>query len=257
MQNINLPMSLEELNLDGFYNLGDGFLHAAFDDILLCRPMLGRPMKKLSLAMSSVTDVGLNFCVSKFGSSLTHLCLKGCKFLSESALEDISTYCPNLETVNIGYVQSVNDSSLAPILTRCRKLRSLVVNDTRVSDATLHTISVCIGHRLNDVSLHMCSAITNAGLFYLAHSCPNLNMVSFSSCCKVDDRGICEIAWYCKRLQRLRLDDTHVTMKSIKDLSNLYHLTHLYLNGCEEVQSDEVAKILSKNPRLKAIQQFR
>ncbi len=80
---------------------------------------------------------------------LTHLDLEELEGLSNTTLINLSkSFCArNLEHLNISYCESLGDSGLLPLLKSCSRLRSLVCDNTRISDLTLMEAAIQLRKR--------------------------------------------------------------------------------------------------------------
>ncbi len=58
--------------------------------------------------------------------------------------------------------------------------------------------------------------VTNNALFALAESCPNLKKLSLKNCDMISDEGIQYIAYYCRGLQNLNIQDCQITIEGYR-----------------------------------------
>ncbi|XP_026190399.1 F-box/LRR-repeat protein 4 [Cyclospora cayetanensis] len=229
----SLSSNLEELELNGLHGVSDAFLHEALDACGSGTPegdplWLERPprkkrrwalqpsperlhswrLKKVSLEASDISDVGLQTLATSLGTELVSLCLKGCHAISEGGHAAIAACCPNLIALNLGACSGVNDLSVGQLLNGCNSLRTLVLNDARITDLSLNAIGHCLGSSILELALHRNDRLTDEGLGALAAACPSLRRLSLSKCTHLGDPGIIAIAEGCRRLVSLRLDGT-------------------------------------------------
>lgn len=190
-------------------------------------------LHKVSVEASDISDVGLQTLATALGPNLLSLCLKGCHSISEAGLSAVAACCPNLETLNLGACSGVNDMSVVELLKGCSKLRTVVLNDARISDATLEAISKSLGPSLLELALHRNDRLTDEGLKYLAAACPSLRRLSLSKCAQLADEGITQVATGCRRLRSLRLDGTRTTDAGVEAVArNLFRLEFFHLSRC-------------------------
>jgi F-box and leucine-rich repeat protein 7 len=58
--------------------------------------------------------------------------------------------------------------------------------------------------------------ITDVGLKALSEGVPNLKKLSVKSCDAITDRGIIGIAYYCRGLQQLNIQDCQITIEGYR-----------------------------------------
>ena len=76
----------------------------------------------------------------------------------------------------------------------------------------------------------------------IAHSCPNLQQVSFRNT-DLTDTGVCDVAVHCSKLTMVALAGIHsLTDKSVIALAeNVPYLEELYISGCARITKQAVA----------------
>ena len=94
---------------------------------------------------------------------------------------------------------------------------------------------------LEVVTMAGLKGITDTVALTLAHSCPDIQHVSFRNC-DVTDVGICEMASGCPLLTLLAVAGVHcLTDKSIMALAeHCSHLEELYISGCDKITKQAV-----------------
>ncbi|PFH37829.1 leucine rich repeat-containing protein [Besnoitia besnoiti] len=222
-------------------------------------PCTGRStlkLRKLCLEAADISDLGLQAIAAALGREAETLSLKRCASLSEAGHGAIADHCPNLTSLNLGFCSGVNDLSVCSLLSCCPMLRTLVLNDARISDVALEAIGKCLGENLFELALHRSDRITNEGLKALAKFCPNLALLSLSACPQITDAGVIHIALSCRKLLKLRLDGTRVTDLAIRAVAqNLHRLRYLHLQRCGSVSGDSLRCFSAEtHPCLKCIE---
>ena len=83
--------------------------------------------------------------------------------------------------------------------------------------------------------------ITDTVALTIAHSCPEIQHISFRNC-DVTDMGICEVAVHCSQLSLLAVAGVHsLTDKSIMALAeSCPYLEELYISGCDKITKQAV-----------------
>ncbi|KAF8821445.1 leucine rich repeat-containing protein, partial [Cardiosporidium cionae] len=254
---------LSELQLNGFFGLSDGFIHQVLlysatstvsslekvfnsaegsSSSMLISKAFSPPyphLLKLSLEGSAVSDVGLQTLAATVGNQLSYLSLKRCRYLTETGYVSIADFCFNVRHLNLGSCSNINDLSMQRILQKCKLIETLVLNDTLISDISLHSIGAERGSTMKELALHRCEYITDNGLFHLAEKCPNIILLSLSSCTHITSLGIGQIASHCLHLMKFRLDETDINNDALQTISNhLFHLRYLHLHGCTHINAE-------------------
>lgn len=170
------------------------------------------------------------------------------------SLEALAATATDLKTDD-GFVVEVNfrgatidDSALEP-LAGLRRVRSVLLNDTAVTDAGM----VALGKvaTLQNADLRGCG-ISNAGLAPLA-SLKNLKALRLSDPdgkSTVDDEGMKHVAGM-TNLKVLAVDFLWISVDGLKQLSGLKNLEELYL--AKTLVDDEALAVLTQFPKLKKL----
>lgn len=116
-----------------------------------------KKLEKLSLrGCYSITSSALE--VLRY-PGLRDLDLARCTSINNSALEHISTQCPNLESLNLYFVQQISDQGLFQLAARCKKLAFLnLAGCSQVTDQGL--LGLAESGSLTSVCLMFCPRLT-------------------------------------------------------------------------------------------------
>lgn len=204
----------------------------------------------LTLDGTPITDASLDLLASH-SRFLRCISIKGCKKLSEAGLKALGQ-CGTLESVNAGQASGVSDAALTAICEGNPGLKSLVLSHGNLSDTSLQSVARCT--HMEEMALHGCSRITNAGLGFLAAGCAYLRFVSFSYCDHISDSGVISLASGCPRLLKVRLDGCRlISNPSVRALcQHCPKLRHLSLQYCVKL-SDNVFQHLLSAPSLRFV----
>lgn len=123
---------------------------------------------------SELTDDSVT-AVIRTTPRLSHLELEDLEHLSNSTLIQLakSPCAKRLEHLNISYCESLGDTGMLPVMKSCPKLRSVEMDNTRVSDLTLMEASIRVrrrgfGDELPQIGLRLvvfdCANVTWAGV---------------------------------------------------------------------------------------------
>ena len=110
----------------------------------------------------------------------------------------------------------ISDAGVKEIARLCYKLRYLNVRGCEaVSDDAIEVISKSC-HRLKSLDIGKCD-VTDVGLKLLAEQCGTcLRKLSLKSCEMISDAGLQSVAYYCRELQQLNIQDCPVTVESYR-----------------------------------------
>lgn len=104
---------------------------------------------------------------------LSHLEVEDLESLTNMTLTELAKSAPNLEHLNISYCENLGDTGMLQVMKSCLKLRSVEMDNTRVSDLTLMEASYRIrrrgyGEEIPKVGLRLvvfdCANVTWAGV---------------------------------------------------------------------------------------------
>jgi len=145
-------------------------------------------LKELSVSdCLNITDFGI-YELARLGQTLRYLSVAKCQ-VSDVGLKYLARRCYKLRYLNCRGCEAVSDDSIIVLARSCSRLRSLDIGK--------------------------CDA-SNSGLMALAESCPNLKKLSLKNCDMVSDEGLKYISYYCRGLQQLNIQDTHITAEGYK-----------------------------------------
>lgn len=108
---------------------------------------------------------------------LTHLDLEEVSDLTNSTLQNLasSPCAPFLQHLNVSYCENLSDTGILPVLKTCASLRSLVMDNTRVSDLALTEAAAQL--RLRDrplTTLHPPTQRPKIALSLVVYDCANV-----------------------------------------------------------------------------------
>eukprot|EP00096_Caligus_rogercresseyi_P014950 TRINITY_DN7405_c0_g1_i1.p1 TRINITY_DN7405_c0_g1~~TRINITY_DN7405_c0_g1_i1.p1 ORF type:complete len:571 (-),score=155.81 TRINITY_DN7405_c0_g1_i1:122-1834(-) len=159
---------------------------------------------------SNITDVGIK-AVSSYCLCLRELSISDCLRITDYSLFELAKLGPNLRYLSVAKCDRLTDAGIKQLARLCYKLRYLNLRGCEsISDTALETISRSCT-RLRSLDLGKCD-VTDGGLKLLAENCPNLKKLSIKSCEMVGDKGIQTVAYYCRGLQQLNIQESPVTL---------------------------------------------
>nr|CAD7446888.1 unnamed protein product [Timema bartmani] len=152
-------------------------------------PSFCNTLRELSVSdCNQVTDFGL-YELAKLGANLRYLSVAKCDQVSDAGLKVIARRCYKLRYLNARGCEAVSDDAITVLARSCPRLRALDIGKCDVSDA---------------------------GLRALAESCPNLKKLSLRSCDLVTNRGVQCVAYYCRGLQQLNIQDCQISLEGYR-----------------------------------------
>nr|XP_040567099.1 F-box/LRR-repeat protein 7-like [Lepeophtheirus salmonis] len=165
---------------------------------------------------SNITDAGIK-AVSSYCLCLRELSISDCIRVTDFSLYELAKLGPNLRYLSVAKCDRISDSGIKQLARLCYKLRYLNLRGCEsISDSALEVISRSCT-RLRSLDVGKCD-ITDGGLRLLAEHCPNLKKLSIKSCEMVGDKGIQTVAYYCRGLQQLNIQDSPVTLDGYRSV---------------------------------------
>ncbi|KAK1668639.1 hypothetical protein QYE76_056798 [Lolium multiflorum] len=126
---------------------------------------------------------------------LTRLNISGCSNFSDAALIYLTSQCRNLKCLNLcGCVRAASDRALQAIARNCGQLQSLNLGwcDTVTDWGVTRLASGC--PELRAVDLCGCVLITDESVVALANGCPHLRSLGLYYCQNITDRAMYSLA---------------------------------------------------------------
>jgi len=152
-------------------------------------------LRELDLSRSfRLSDLSL-YALAHGCPHLTRLNISGCSNFSDSALVFLSSQCKNLKCLNLcGCVRAASDRALQAIACNCGQLQSLNLGwcDSITDKGVTSLASGC--PELRAVDLCGCVLITDESVVALANGCPHLRSLGLYYCQNITDRAMYSLA---------------------------------------------------------------
>ncbi|KAI5645830.1 f-box domain-containing protein [Phthorimaea operculella] len=146
-------------------------------------------LKELSVSdCAGVTDFGL-YELAKLGPALRYLSVAKCTQVSDSGIRALARRCYKLRYLNARGCGALGDHGVEALGRGCSRLRALDLGATDVSEA---------------------------GLQILARCCPNIKKLALRGCELIGDDSLEAVAYYCRGLTQLNIQDTPVTVRGYR-----------------------------------------
>ena len=106
---------------------------------------------------------------SRTGGFLHALSLRGCRSLTDDALNQLAMSCPNLESLDLNDCKNLTDATCQSIASHCLQLKFLDLSGLSITDISLEYLasSSSLHRRLNHLNLSFCTRLTSNGLLKL------------------------------------------------------------------------------------------
>lgn len=171
-------------------------------------------------------------------SQLRHLSLQGCNWATGVCALKTCT-CPPLTSLDLGFVSGLNDSSVREVLSPPPDSRPGLIDKT----SRLKHLKI--------LSLAGCN-ITDVALRYIAQHLPHLESLDLSSCGRVTDAGVAQIATppaqAINNLVSLNLSDCRLlTETTLEHLTRCKAIKRLDLRHTTQVSTQSVIKFAARS----------
>lgn len=183
-------------------------------------------------------------------SSLTHLDLRGCKYISSSDLLQMLDHSPHLRLINFKGLQNVTSEVLATAFRGCPNLESVDVSRcwdlcfTSI-DTCIETMSVPQRQKLKELRIAGFKAYKEGGrhcLSQIAKHLVNLEVLDLGGCADLTDaawqawaQGLADAGMELSNLRHLIISGcTHLTISSLKILvGRVSYMTRFEMAGVQ------------------------
>lgn len=156
-------------------------------DLSRCRAITDHGLRTLVNNVPELEGLQLSKCHSVFDATLTellptmpmltHLDLEELQDLTNAVLLTLSSSpcAKRLQHLSISYCEQLGDSGMLPVLKTCTNLRSLEMDNTRISDLVLTEAAALVRHRVPR-TLRQDKAVfqPDTGLRLVAYDCQNV-----------------------------------------------------------------------------------
>lgn len=160
-------------------------------------------LEKLDLSNLSFGGIGA-MCVHGLSVScknLTEFKVNGHKRITSQSIALLAFECRKLETLELCET-NVTDAALFGIADYLPNLKRLSLNSTQVTDAGIVAIAMRCS-LLTSLLVAKCSALTDTSVVSVAQHCTRLQELSISNCGAVTDTALVELSYHCSALQVL------------------------------------------------------
>jgi len=127
--------------------------------------------------------------------------------ISPQFLSNLLTQCPNLEHLFLSETNSDLIEVLLKINAYCPKIKSLDISWLdRVNDATLSQLLPKVP-LLERLEVGNCYDITDIGVNCISTFCPHLKSLDISQCFRITEASVCDLIKHCSKLQVLNVEN--------------------------------------------------
>jgi hypothetical protein len=180
-------------------------------------------------------------------TTLRHLYLNDCKWVSDHTVNTIADLCPLIETLEIKFCINITDMSVVNLSRRCVCLHSLALNGCRrLTDISITYLSSA--SKMKSLSLYDCREVTDHSILSLSRNCTSIFFLDLQFVYQVSDIGLKSISLFLHRLETLVLTgnkniSAFAVMALVKTNKSL---ASVHLADCSNI-TDEVLEALSRN----------
>ncbi|XP_068202468.1 F-box/LRR-repeat protein 15 isoform X1 [Palaemon carinicauda] len=199
---------------------------------------------------------------------LRWISVASCNWIVDVSLIQLFNNNPHLLSINLSGCEGLSGAALQSAVVNCKKLTSLYLADlpwlTRggwqvitlhlaglqkidaracwdADDETLKNFFLKF-RGLKEVRLSKVGTVSDNSLYFLAHSCQELEVLDVSHCWLVSEDGIKQVVEYCKRLKVLNVE-------GCRDLSETY-LCSLQVKKIKIIPHQNICEIAKKRRRV-------
>ena len=156
-------------------------------DISRCRALSSKGVKTLAYNVPALAGLQLSQCHSLTDEALegilasspliTHLDLEELDELTNTTLQNIAKApcASRLEHLSISYCESLGDTGMLPLVKKCPSLKSLDMDNTRISDLVLTEVAAQVRKRNRAATVGNTSGKPEVGLRMDVYDCQNVN----------------------------------------------------------------------------------
>jgi len=146
------------------------------------------------------------------------LYLSNCKpDITTPSIKEIAAAAPNLTSLNIGSIKTVEDSAIISLANSCNRLQELLA-------------SWC--------------PITDQAISALAPKCVNLQVLNLSGCNRIADLTCASLSENCHQLRKINLSSTRITFGAItKLIENSPDLKSVDIRLCGNITQEEKERL--------------
>ncbi|XP_020262100.1 F-box protein SKP2A-like isoform X2 [Asparagus officinalis] len=180
---------------------------------------------------------------------LTKLNISGCSSLGDAALAYLTSFCRNLKNLNLcGCVRAASDRALQAIGLNCRQLQTLNLGwcETVTDKGVIGLALGCPDLRALD--LCGCILITDESVIALANGCPHLRSLGLYYCQNITDRAIYSLAENSRVKRKHVWDSVHRSHSSSNNEKE--GLMNLNISQCTALTPNAVQTLCDSFPAL-------
>lgn len=222
-----------------------------------CNQISDRSLYEIGRSCHQMEEINVSSCDKLSDEGVLQMAL-GCRFLkivnieeckiSDGAIEAISRYCPDLETLAMAYCTNITDSALK-FLAFSTNLKTLDISYTK--SITVPVLNRLLSYltRLENLYMRGCSSISSEGISH-----PSLRTLNLSWCKNLEDSAVLSIASACPSLEILHLAwCEQISTNAVHTIAKKStYLRILNIRGCSKV-SQIMMNVLSTTSAKKII----
>ena len=160
------------------------FRHLSFDR---CSALTDQSLKALAHNVPRLVGLQIDQCAKLTDDALTGI-LESTPYLTHLNMEELDKVtnltlqniakapcAKSLEHLSISYCENLGDTGMLPVIRNCRKLKSIMMDNTRISDLVLTEAAAQVRHRNRKRMVGNASGKPEVGLKMVVYDCQNVN----------------------------------------------------------------------------------
>ncbi|KRX52847.1 putative F-box/LRR-repeat protein, partial [Trichinella sp. T9] len=188
--------------------------------------------------------------------NLRVLNLWGIPFVTDEHIESISSSLPHLECLSVNFCQAVNGSSLKSLLQRCKRLRSLHMEQTTLDskavmnacwdNSVIEELNIAATDISSECLIYLLSRLSNLQEWIQSGNCSKLTALDLDNCDSLSEQSLIEfLNIYGEQLLGLNLGGNEKLLEQfwVSSLPKLSHLQILIMGIVEDCCPKVTAKI--------------
>ncbi|XP_041455282.1 uncharacterized protein LOC121408036 [Lytechinus variegatus] len=182
--------------------------------------------------------------------SLLHgITFRGRDEVSTQEIQAIIDYCPDVASLEFGFVRSMQDDQFSLLISRCRSLTSLNMEGCDgITDSLISKLILL--PKLRCLNLSHCTKLTDGAVFEIARFCDHLEELNINGIPWITDVAVTMLCdERLAKLKCLRLDGAELTDLSIHHVVQCPNLEELNISFCEQLTDYSLTMLKEwKNP---------
>ncbi|XP_072762566.1 F-box/LRR-repeat protein 14 [Anoplolepis gracilipes] len=163
-----------------------------------CQRLSDEALRHVSLGLTTLKSINLSFCVCITDSGIKHLArmpslrelnLRSCDNISDIGIAYLAEGGSRITSLDVSFCDKIGDQALVHISQGLFNLKTLSLSACQISDEGIFKIAKTL-HDLEILNIGQCSRITDRGVYIIADSMKNLKYIDLYGCIKITKNGL-------------------------------------------------------------------